>query len=382
MAVMHEIRKEELRAERAFLVGMGLGMETPLAVGEQLDELALLADTAGAVIVGRTVQMRASPDPKYFIGSGKAAEIKKEIDALKANMVVFNDELTPSQIRNLETLFGVKTIDRSMLILDIFAQHARTKEAKLQVELAQMHYVAPRLTRMWQHLGQQTGGVGTRRGPGEKQLEVDKRIVKDRIGDLNKKLLEVERQHTEGRKQRHDIFKAALVGYTNVGKSTLLNSLSKSKVYTANKLFATLDATTRRVYLPGYGEVLLSDTVGFIRKLPHHLVASFRTTLSVVTEADLILLVMDAASAHLDEQMEVVNTVLNELKTEKTKRLLVFNKTDKIEDSPLLERLKEVYPEAIFTSALQKQGMDKLKNAILGVIGRPAETSPPPQESE
>jgi GTPase len=362
---MHEIRKEQMRAERAYLVGVGLGSETAHAVNEQLDELALLTETAGAVVSGRSVQLRPAPDAKYFIGSGKANEIKAALVAARADLVVFNDDLTPSQLRNLEDLFEKKTIDRSMLILDIFVQHARTHEAKLQVELAQLGYVSPRLTRMWQHLGQQTGGVGTRRGPGEKQLEVDKRIIKMRISEVKHKLEVVGRQQGEGRKQRQGMFKTALVGYTNVGKSTLLNALSKSNVYTADKLFATLDATTRRVYLPGHGEVLVSDTVGFIRKLPHHLVASFRNTLSVVVEADLILVVMDAASLHLDEQMEVVNTVLNELQTQKTRRLLVFNKIDKIAQTPLLERLREVHPEAVFTSALQKEGMDKLKEAIL-----------------
>jgi len=365
---LHEVRNEQLRAERALLVALGVGNTTALMVNEQLDELALLAETAGAVVAARIVQMRVSPDPKYYVGSGKAVEITEAIVKYNADAVIFNDDLAPSQLNNLQEMFGKKTLDRSMLILDIFAKHARTSEAQLQVELAQMHYLAPRLTGMWEHLGQQTGGIGTR-GPGEKQLEVDKRIVKKRIGELRKKLDEVEKQQTEGRKQRQTVFKAALVGYTNVGKSTLLNALSKAKVYTADKLFATLDATTRRVYIPGHGEILLSDTVGFIRKLPHHLVASFRSTLSVVTEADIIMTVMDASSPHLEEQMEVVNSVLNELKTEKTRRMMIFNKIDKDVGAPFLERLRDLYPGSLFTSALQKQGMDELKKAILAVAG-------------
>lgn len=365
---LHNIQSEALRRERACLVGLGLGNDTPLSINEQLDELALLAETADAVVVARMVQMRPAPDPKYYIGSGKAEEVKELARKNNADLIVFNDDLSPSQIRNLEKLFEKKTIDRSTLILDIFAKHARTHEAKLQVELAQINYMAPRLTGMWEHFGQQTGGIGTR-GPGEKQLEVDKRIVKKRISELRDKLEEVEKQQNVGRKQRENIFKAALVGYTNVGKSTLLNALSKSNVYTANKLFATLDATTRRVFIAGHGEILLSDTVGFIRKLPHHLVASFRSTLSVVTEADLMLIVMDASSPHFSEQQEVVNTVLNELQTENKKRLMVFNKADKIRNTPLLERLKSVYPDAIFTSAIEKEGMDDLKKAILSIAG-------------
>ncbi len=365
---IHEIRNESLRPERACLVGMGIGQETAQGVNEQLDELALLAETAGAVIAERVVQIRHAPDPKYYIGSGKAEEIKASLVKSRVDVVIFNDDLSPSQIRNLEKLFEKKTIDRSTLILDIFAKHARTHEAKLQVELAQINYMAPRLTGMWEHFGQQTGGIGTR-GPGEKQLEVDKRIVKKRMSELRKKLEEVEQQQNEGRKQRDGIFKAVLTGYTNVGKSTLLNAISKAGVYTADKLFATLDATTRRVYIPGHGEILLSDTVGFIRKLPHHLVASFRSTLSVVTEADLVISVMDASSPHFEEQQEVVNTVLNDLKTEKKRRLMVFNKIDKIKEPPLLDRLKTVYSDAVFTSAINKQGMDDLKKAMLSIAG-------------
>jgi len=362
-AKLHDLHKEQSRIERAYLIGMGIGEESATEVNEQLDELALLADTAGAYVSGRVIQMRPAPDPKFYIGSGKADEIRIELDKLKIDVVILNSDLSPAQLRNLEAVFERKTIDRSTLILDIFARHARTYESKLQVELAQMGYLAPRLTGMWDHFGQQTGGIGTR-GPGETQLEVDKRRVKKRISDLREKLEEVELQREESRKSRDKVFKAALVGYTNVGKSTLLNALCKSQVLVANKLFATLDATTRKVFLPAYGEILLSDTVGFIRKLPHHLVASFRSTLGVVTEADLICTVMDASSHHLDEQMEVVNSVLNELELATIPRLLVFNKIDEIEGSPLLERLRTTHPEAIFVSAVQKVGLAEFKEEL------------------
>ncbi|MFH0919445.1 MAG: GTPase HflX [Fibrobacterota bacterium] len=359
---MYDIRKEQLKKERAYLLGVGLANQTAAQVEEHLDELALLAETAGAVVVGRAYQMRPSPDSKFFIGSGRADEAKKEIVALSADLIVFDDDLSPSQIKNLEKLFEKRTLDRSMLILDIFSKHARTHESKIQVELAQMRYMAPRLTGLWTHLGQQTGGIGTR-GPGETQLEVDKRVMKKRIAELEKKLDAVQRQRDQQNKRRERVFKAAIVGYTNVGKSTLLNALSKSKVLTADKLFATLDATTRRVYLPGFGEALLSDTVGFIRKLPHHLVASFRSTLGVITEADCIVLLMDAATAQQADQMEIVNRVLNELETERLPRLLVFNKID-CADAGGLEGLRTANPDALFVSALSGQGLEEFKAAL------------------
>jgi len=359
---MFDLRKEQLKKERAYLIGAGLANQTPAQVQEHLDELALLAVTAGAEVTGRAIQMRPAPDPKYFIGSGRAAEAKKEIDTLSADLVIFDDDLSPSQIKNLEKLFEKRTIDRSMLILDIFSHHARTHESKIQVELAQMRYLAPRLTGLWSHLGQQTGGIGTR-GPGETQLEVDKRVMKKRIAELEKKLDNVERQREQQKKRRDTLFKAAVVGYTNVGKSTLLNALSRARVYTADKLFATLDATTRRVYLAGFGEVLVSDTVGFIRKLPHHLVASFRSTLGVITGADGILLLMDASSPQQADQMETVNRVLNELETQDLPRLRVFNKIDKAE-APCLARLRAEYPDALLISAIRELGLDELKAGL------------------
>ncbi|MBL8027838.1 MAG: GTPase HflX, partial [Fibrobacteres bacterium] len=257
---LHNLKKEAERKERAYLVGLGLKGLSEREVSEQLEELALLADTAGAEIAGRVIQMRDAPDAKFYIGSGKADEIKTEIENLEVDTVIFNDDLSPSQIRNLEAVFECKTIDRSTLILDIFAQHAKTHEAKVAVELAQLNYLSPRLTGMWTHFGQQSMGVsagGNRigtRGPGETQLEIDKRIVKKRAAELKDKLDDIERQRAQMKKQRSKLLRVSLVGYTNVGKSTLLNSLTKGGVYAADRLFATLDATTRKLFLAGFGE--------------------------------------------------------------------------------------------------------------------------------
>ncbi len=370
------LKEESSRKEKVYLIGLGHGGTTEKEIREQLDELSLLADTAGAEIAGSAIQLKEAPDPKYYIGSGKANETRIQLDMLEVDTVIFNDDLSPGQIRNLEAIFERKTIDRSTLILDIFALHAKTWEAKVAVELAQLGYLAPRLTGMWTHFGQQTMGVGaggTRigtRGPGETQLEIDKRIVKKRMAELRRKLDDIETQRAQTRKQRNRLFKVALVGYTNVGKSTLLNALTKGGVYAADRLFATLDTTTRRLYIDGIGEVLLSDTVGFIRKLPHHLVASFRTTLDVVTEANLICTVMDASSSYLNEQMEVVNQVLNELDTSNITRLIVFNKTDLVEGTPLLYRLKEEYPDSVFLSAQNKNGLNDFKTTVSKFINK------------
>jgi GTP-binding protein HflX len=306
------------------------------------------------------------------MGSGRVIQMAGEVKAKSADLVIFNDDLTPSQIRNLEKVLLVRTVDRSMLILDIFSRHARTRESKLQVELAQMGYLSPRLTRLWSHLGQQAGMSGSRgriatRGPGEKQLELDRRLVKKRIADLKEELSRVDEERRTQKKMREGVFKTCLAGYTNVGKSSLLNAMSGATVLVEDKLFATLDATTRRVFIPDHGEILLSDTVGFIRKLPHHLVASFKSTLEVITDANLILPVMDASSDQLDEHMETVNRVLNELETIHIPKLLVFNKIDLI-DGAVLERLKATHPEAVFVSAVKREGLEALKKAILSFI--------------
>lgn len=367
MKEMIEIRRMENTRERAFLAAVVTGRETEGEIREQLEEMAMLAQTAGAVVAGRVTQARPAPDPATYMGSGRVAALAGEMKAARADLAIFNDDLTPSQIRNLEKILECRVVDRSMLILDIFARHARSHEAKIQVELAQMSYLAPRLTKMWGHLGQQTarGGakVGTR-GPGEKQLEVDKRLVKDRIAELKAKLEKVDTERETQRKQRQGLFQTCLAGYTNVGKSSLLNALSGSNVLVENKLFATLDATTRRVFIPGHGEILMSDTVGFIRKLPHHLVASFKSTLTVITDADCILCVLDASSASLEDHREVLNTVLNELDTIKIPRIEVFNKIDLVE-APVLEKLKNLHPEAVFVSAVTREGLEGLKREIL-----------------
>ena len=372
MKSLIEIKRPEEVRERAFLAGVSLPSEPEHEIREQIKELSMLAETAGAQVMGKIIQSRPAPDSAYYIGSGCAAEMAAEIKRTGADLAIFNDDLSPRQIRNLEKLLEVRTIDRSMLILDIFGRHARTHESKVQVELAQMSYLSPRLTRLWTHLGQQVGhgGVGGRigtRGPGEKQLETDRRLVKKRIQDLKERLEKIAEERRTQKKRRENIFRASIVGYTNVGKSSILNVLSKGGVLVANKLFATLDATTRRVYIAPHGEILMSDTVGFIRKLPHHLVASFKSTLEVITDSDLIITVMDASSLDAGEHQEVVNTVLNDLDTMHVERLMVFNKIDLTEPG-LLERLKTLHPEAVFISAAEKTGFDELKKKVAAMI--------------
>jgi GTP-binding protein HflX len=333
-----------------------------------LDELALLADTAGAAVVERTLQVRDQPDKTYFIGKGKAEEVKDMAEETDAGVVIFDDDLSPAQTRNLELLIDRKIIDRSRLILDIFSSRARTKEAQTQVELAQLTYMLPRLTRQWTHLSRQaggggaTGGIGTR-GPGETQLEVDRRATRSRINALEKALNKIAGQRQTGRKQREGIFKTALVGYTNAGKSTLLQCLSGAEVLIEDRLFATLDSTTRRVHLGYNRDVLTTDTVGFIRKLPHHLVASFRSTLEETIQADLLLHVIDASYEKHEEHISTVESVLADLGIVDRPTLLVFNKIDQVEDDEQT-MLREAYPDAVFVSGLTGDGLDQLKSQI------------------
>src|SRR5215475_4763181 len=293
------------KEERAVLVGLIQKDQTEQQVMEYLDELAFLAETAGAVAVKRFTQKLPHPDSKTFIGKGKLQEIANYIDGRNIGMAIFDDELSGSQIANIEKVLGIKTIDRSDLILDIFARRAKTAQAKLQVELAQYQYILPRLKGMWKHLERQGGGVGTR-GPSETEIETDRRIVKDKISLLRKRLAEIDKQAVTQRKERGEYIRVALVGYTNVGKSTLMNILSKSDVFAENKLFATLDTTTRKVVFENI-PFLLSDTVGFIRKLPHHLVESFKSTLDEVRESDLLLHVVDISHPRFEEQIKVVD---------------------------------------------------------------------------
>ena len=360
---------EAARPERAFLVGVKLPGTSRSEIKDTLDELALLADTAGAEVLGRAIQERAKFDPAHFVGRGKVDEIKESVDELGVDVVIFDDDLTPAQTRNLETLIERKIIDRSRLILDIFSNRAQTREAQTQVELAQLTYMLPRLTRQWTHLSRQaggggaSGGIGTR-GPGETQLEVDRRATRSRITVLERSLSKIAKQRDVGRQGRSNLFSTALVGYTNAGKSTLLRSLSGADVLVEDRLFATLDSTTRRVHLGYNRNVLLTDTVGFIRKLPHHLIASFRSTLEEAVTADLLLHVVDGGYENCDQQIETVFQVLTELGIQDRPTLMVFNKLDTLEDPSRRDRLSSDFPDSVWISAETGEGLDQLKYAI------------------
>jgi GTP-binding protein HflX len=349
--------------ERAILVGVALNSRSELE--EELEELVALADTAGAEVVGVLTQTRKEIDPAYFIGQGKAEELARMCSELSADLVIFNHDLTPAQARNLEKLLNTRVVDRTELILDIFAKRARTKQAMLQVELAQLQYQLPRLRRMWQHLSRLGGGIGTR-GPGETQLEVDQRRAKKRIADLQRQLQEIQRQtstRVQSRKER-ELFTIALVGYTNVGKSTLMNALTKANVFVEDRLFATLDATTRVLYLPDGHKVLLTDTIGFIRKLPPHLIASFHATLEEVRTADLLLHVVDVSHPAMDEHIKVVEETLQEIGAGDKLTILVLNKADKLPPDWDKEALLRRYPNAVLVSALTGEGLDTLLSRI------------------
>jgi len=366
--------------ERVILVGLIQKDQTVEQAKEYLDELSFLAETAGAVTVKRFTQKMLHPDSKTFVGKGKLEEIKEYLSGRNIDMVIFDDELTGSQILNIEKVLGIVAIDRSDLILDIFARRARTAQAKTQVELAQYQYILPRLKGMWKHLERQGGGIGTR-GPGETEIETDRRIVKDKISLLRKKLVDIDKQSFTQRKDRGEFIRVSLVGYTNVGKSTLMNLISKSEVFAENKLFATLDTTTRKVVFENT-PFLLSDTVGFIRKLPHHLVESFKSTLDEVREADILLHVVDIAHPQYEEQIATVNKTLQELKTFDKPVLTIFNKMDLYEErnfdewlssevrQDILLELKEKWEHqtdknCVFISALERKNIDELRNIIL-----------------
>jgi GTP-binding protein HflX len=371
-----KIRKEE----KAVLVGLIQKEVTPEQVTEYLDELAFLAETAGAIAVNRFTQRLPHPDSRTFVGKGKLEEIKQYVASRDINVVIFDDELTGSQISNIEKEVKCRVIDRSDLILDIFASRARTAQAKVQVELAQYQYILPRLKGMWTHLERQGAGIGSR-GPGETEIETDRRIVKDKIALLRGRLKEIDKQSITQRKERGEFIRVALVGYTNVGKSTLMNVLSKSDVFAENKLFATLDTTTRKLVYENT-PFLLSDTVGFIRKLPHHLVESFKSTLDEVREADILLHVVDVSHPLYEDQIGVVNHTLQELKAFDKPILTIFNKLDLYESNTfdewledevkqeLLLELKEKWDRAtnnncVFISALEKKNIDALREIIL-----------------
>lgn len=368
---------------KTVLVGVVHQEQTEQQVIEYLDELSFLAETAGAVEVKRFTQKLSHPDSRTFVGKGKLEEIKKYILNKHIELVIFDDELTGSQIMNIEKEINAKTIDRSDLILDIFASRAKTAQAKAQVELAQYQYLLPRLKGMWKHLERLGGGIGTR-GPGETEIETDRRIVKDKISLLRRRLAEIDKQAFTQRKERGEFIRVALVGYTNVGKSTIMNLLSKSEVFAENKLFATLDTTTRKVVFH-HTPFLLSDTVGFIRKLPHHLIESFKSTLDEVREADILLHVVDISHSQYEEQYAVVNKTLHELNVQDKPAITIFNKMDLYEENTfdewledsvkedLLKELKqrwegETHGNCVFISAIERRNLDELRQTILNKV--------------
>jgi GTP-binding protein HflX len=347
--------------EKAVLIGLITPDVTKDQAYEYLDELAFLADTAGAKPVRNFTQKLPHPDNKTFLGKGKIEEVRLYAEENKIKLIIFDDDLSPSQIRNIEKIFGedTKVLDRSNLILDIFASRAQTAQARTQVELAQYQYLLPRLTRMWTHLERQKGGIGMR-GPGETQIETDRRIIKDKIALLKKKLEKIDKQSFTRRKGRQDMIRVALVGYTNTGKSTLMNTLAKSDIFAENKLFATLDTTVRKVVI-GNLPFLLTDTVGFIRKLPHQLVESFKSTLDEVRESDLLLHVVDISNPKFEEQIEIVNKTIIELGVTDKPILIVFNKIDAYTFTPKEEDdLTPILPENISLEELKKTWMAKL----------------------
>ncbi|WP_145366511.1 GTPase HflX [Maioricimonas rarisocia] len=334
-----------------------------------LDEMRGLAETAGAEIVGDMLQVRDKPDAGTYIGRGKLVELKQMIGSRDADLIVFDNHLSPSQGKHIEEETGTQVVDRSEVILDIFATHARTYEAKLQVELAQLLYMRPRLTRMWTHLERIEGGIGSGKGPGEKQLETDRRLVDRRIADLQRRLRDVEGRRERQVAGRRKHMSVSLVGYTNAGKSTLMQALTGENMYIADKLFATLDTRTRKWSLPNWGDVLLSDTVGFIRNLPHHLVASFRSTLEEARHADLLLHVVDASHPQAVQQIDTVNEVLADLGADATEPILVLNKVDAIEDRSHVDVLRARYPQSVTTSAATGHGLDRLAAAVADRLG-------------
>lgn len=371
---------------RAVLVALSSQKQPPEKTAEYLDELAFLSETSGLETVKSFTQRLERPDTRTFIGKGKLEEVKAYIKAQDIQVVIFDDDLTPSQIKNIENEVKIKVFDRSLLILEIFLIRAKTAQARTQVELARYEYLLPRLTNMWTHLERQRGGTGTRGGSGEKEIETDKRVIRDKITLLKEKLKIIDKQSANRRKSRTNVSRVALVGYTNVGKSTLMNQLSKSDVFAENKLFATVDATVRKVVLERI-PFLLSDTVGFIRKLPHSLIESFKSTLDEVREADILLHVVDISHPSFEEQIEVVNTTLSEIKAGDKEVIMVFNKIDLYKPSEemmdlamdmdaaafrqqLIERLKESYfnkqgYSTVFISATKKENIEELRKLLV-----------------
>jgi len=377
---MIDTRKKQ---ERAAIIGIATQYQKIETAEEYLDELSFLALTAGAKVVKRFMQRLTHPNPRTYVGEGKLMEISKFISEYEIDMVIFDDELSPSQIRNIEQEIKCKILDRSNLILDIFATRARTAQAKYQVELAQAQYMLPRLTRMWTHLSKHQGGIGMK-GPGETEIETDRRVLRNKITKLKERLDLVDRQNITRREKRDDKIRITLVGYTNVGKSTILNLLTKSDVLAENKLFATLDSTVRKVVFDNV-PFLLTDTVGFIRKLPHQLIECFKSTLDEIREADILLHVVDVSHPGFEEQIEVVNKTLFEIKANDKPILLVFNKIDDLkeplsadpfadtEEIPYIDRLKNTWmakenTPAIFISAEKKMNINEFRNVLVNMV--------------
>ena len=359
---------------RAILVGVDLGARSTF--DESLDELALLAESAGDVVVERVVARRKAPDAAFFVGSGKADELKELVQLHQAEAVIFDQALSPAQQRNLERHLGVAVADRTMLILEIFGERAQSHDGKLQVELARLQYLSTRLVRRWSHLERQRGGIGTRGGPGEAQIELDRRMIGERIKSIKKQLERVKRQRSTQRRarERNEAFRVSLVGYTNAGKSTLFNALVRADAYAADQLFATLDTTTRQLRLDGIERtVALSDTVGFIRDLPHTLIEAFQATLQEAAEADLLLHVVDGASPELDSQLQEVQRVLGEIGAAEVPQILVFNKLDRLEETERPRALADTAElpggarvPRVFVSAVSGEGLDLLRGRIAG----------------
>ncbi|NQV14918.1 GTPase HflX [bacterium] len=361
---MFETKEEK---QRALLVGVIHGHQSEQEVGENLAELGLLAKTAGAEVIGKFVQKRAQINAALYVGKGKVEEISASVTMLKADLVIFDDELTPAQTKNLQkAMETARIIDRSSLILDIFVRHASSKESKTQVELAQLQYLLPRLTRAWTHLERQRGATTTRGGMGETQIEIDRRLIRNRIATLKIDLGKIEKQRDTRRKSRDEMFKVALVGYTNAGKSSLMNLFSDAGVLVEDKLFATLDTTIRKINLQEH-EILLSDTVGFIHKLPHHLVASFKSTLQEVQNADLILKVIDLSSPQFERHLGTVNEVLMDLGVAESQTLTIFNKIDLIENQEIISSALRDNQDAVPISVLRQVNINQLEDAIVEI---------------
>ena len=360
------IENKEISNEKALLVGVIIPGTTDTIIHEHLDELELLAETAGAEVVGRVTQKVSKINPATFIGKGKAEQIIAQAKEMDVKLILFDDELSPAQIKNYHQMSEkIKVLDRSGLILDIFQKHARSKEATTQVDLAYLEYLLPRLTRQWTHLERQMGGIGTRAGMGETQIEVDRRLIRTRITRLKKDLSKIEKERSTQSLRRQSEFRVSLVGYTNAGKSTLFKALTGSDVFIQDQLFATLDTTVRKLNLDTSHTILLSDTVGFIRKLPHNLVASFKSTLKEVLEADLILMVLDMSSPQVLDHMNTIQEVLEDMEADKIPTVMVLNKVDLISDGNMIEKIQRSFQQPVTVSAKQHLKLSALSAKII-----------------